>query len=78
LGLRLSDCFLAPLRYPHITWTSCTAHCCDLALEDICKIDFFKDLVKETKDVVQFITNHHATNAIFRALADKMLLKPGY
>jgi hypothetical protein len=54
-------------EYPHITWSPCAAHVCDLALEDIFKLDFFKELHTATKGFVAFITNHHHTLAAWRA-----------
>jgi Protein of unknown function (DUF 659) len=42
-------------RWPHITWSPCAAHVCDLAIEDIFKLDLFKSLLQETKDFITFI-----------------------
>jgi hypothetical protein len=41
--------------YPHITWSPCVAHICDLALEDIFKLDYFKRPHIETKEYITFI-----------------------
>jgi Protein of unknown function (DUF 659) len=41
--------------YPHITWSPCVAHVCDLALEDIFKLDYFKLGLVETKEFITFI-----------------------
>lgn len=72
-------------RYPHITWSPCVAHVCDLALEDIFSLDDFKDVYTQTKSYVAFITNHHATLAAWRdhavpgddAMSNLQLIKPG-
>jgi hypothetical protein len=42
-------------RYPHITWSPCVAHVCDLALEDIFKLEPFCEVFGVTKDMVTFI-----------------------
>jgi hypothetical protein len=39
---------------------------CDLALEDIFKIDYFKEVHDDTKGFVTFINNHQATLAAWR------------
>ncbi len=54
--------------YPHITWSPCAAHVCDLALEDIFKLDYFQEVHNDTKAFVTFINNHHATLAAWRSL----------
>jgi hypothetical protein len=41
--------------YDHIFWSPCVAHVCDLALEDIFKIDEFQDIYTSTKEYVIFI-----------------------
>jgi DNA-directed RNA polymerase subunit K/omega len=41
-------------------------HICDLALEDIFGLDYFKSIYNETKEYVAFYTNHHATLAAWR------------
>lgn len=55
--------------YPHITWSPCAAHVCDLALEDIFKLDYFREVYDNTKAFVTFINNHQATLAAWRRLA---------
>jgi selenocysteine lyase/cysteine desulfurase len=64
-------------QFPHITWTPCTAHCLDLLLEDIGKLPWAKDLLREGKDIVQFVMNHHKSLAIFRQHSTLELLRPG-
>jgi hypothetical protein len=57
---------LVELQYPHITWSPRAAHVCDLALEDIFGLDYFKSIYSEIKEYVAFYTNHHATLAAWR------------
>lgn len=74
---------LIEATYPHITWSPCVAHVCDLALEDIFKLDYFKEVHTNTKAYVTFINNHHHTLSAWRqhqAAAGGsvlQLLKPG-
>jgi hypothetical protein len=67
---------LVVARFPHITWTPCTAHCLDLLLEDIGSLAWAKDTIKEAKSLVHFLTNHHKSLAIFRTHSELELLKP--
>jgi hypothetical protein len=67
---------LVAARFPHITWTPCTAHCLDLLLEDIGSLAWAKDTLKEAKGLVHFLTNHHKSLAIFRTHSELELLKP--
>lgn len=69
-------------RYPHITFTRCTAHTLDLMLEDICKLPWAKRIRDEAMAIVHFITNHHKSLALYRAQSkrhsgDLQLKKPG-
>lgn len=65
------------VRYPHITWSGCAAHTCDLALEDIFKLEYFKQIYTSIKEMVQFINNHQHTQAAWRNISNRALLKPG-
>lgn len=67
---------LVSAHFPHITWTPCTAHCLDLLLEDIGSMVWAKDTIREAKDLVHFLTNHHKSLAIYREHAELELLKP--
>ncbi|GAQ80551.1 hypothetical protein KFL_000560400 [Klebsormidium nitens] len=64
-------------RVPHVTWTPCTGHCLDLALEDIGDLDWAKDVVRQGKEVVHFITNHHKSQHIYRVHAVAAVGSPG-
>jgi DNA-directed RNA polymerase subunit K/omega len=67
-----------PHRYPHITWSPCAAHACDLALEDIIKLSYFAEVNSAFRAAITFINNHHATRAAWRELSpNKILLRPG-
>lgn len=52
--------------YAHITWSPCVAHVCDLALEAIFQLPYFKEVHASTKGYVTFINNHHHTLAAWR------------
>lgn len=56
-------------RFPHITFTPCTAHCLDLLLEDIGKLAWVSPTVKSAKALVHYVTNHHLPLAEFRCTA---------
>lgn len=74
---------LIEAQYPHITWSPCVAHVCDLALEGIFALSYFKEVHSNTKGFVGFINNHHHTLAAWRqhqANAEGsvlQLIKPG-
>ena len=62
--------------FPHITCSPCAAHCLDLLLEDLSKIEWIKKQFKEGREIVHFVTCHHKSLAIFRKHSDLQLLKP--
>jgi len=62
--------------FPHITCGPCTAHCLDLLLEDVAKIDWIQKNFKEGRQIVHFITSHHKSLALFRQHCNLQLLKP--
>ena len=69
-------------RFSHLTWTPCAPHCLDLALEDIGKLAWVKEVVANANNIVQFITAHHLSLAFFRAKSESscrglQLLRPG-
>ena len=67
---------LVSKTYPAIVCSPCSAHCLDLLLEDIGKLSWVADIVKQGHDVVKFITNHHASLAVFREHSQLELAKP--
>lgn len=74
---------LIEAQYPHITWSPCVAHVCDLALEGIFALSYFKEVHSNTKGFVGFINNHHHTLAAWRQHQENaegsvlQLIKPG-
>jgi hypothetical protein len=42
-------------KWPHIKWAPCAAHTCDLFLEDVFKMDPFKNIYEQTKLYITFI-----------------------
>jgi len=64
-------------RYPSIFWTPCAAHCLDLMLEDIGKIDFVKEIVESSKRIKKFIYNHGSVLHLMRTFTNnKELVRP--
>jgi hypothetical protein len=45
-------------KYPKLYWTPCAAHCLDLMLEDIAKIERFKGWIVKAKRVTTFVYRH--------------------
>ncbi|XP_051118113.1 uncharacterized protein LOC127242576 [Andrographis paniculata] len=45
-------------RIPGLFWTPCAAHCIDLMLEDIGKMNEFKPYIQKARDVTTFIYRH--------------------
>ncbi|RWR90997.1 hypothetical protein CKAN_02013200 [Cinnamomum micranthum f. kanehirae] len=45
-------------KMPHIVWVSCAAHCIDLILDDIGKLDDVHKTIDEGKIVTGLIYNH--------------------
>lgn len=64
-------------RCPWVTVSPCEAHVSDLELEDICKLPYFKCIVKEMTDVRKFVRNHQYVHAPFKESAKKLLVVPG-
>lgn len=64
-------------EFPHIICAWCTAHVMDLLLEDIGKMEFFKEIWAQGKSVVIWIRGHQAFAAKFSKMASKSLLLPG-
>eukprot|EP00253_Pinus_taeda_P008141 PITA_08141 len=45
-------------KHPTIWWSPCAAHCLDLMLEDIGKIEWVKKCVEDAKSITRYIYNH--------------------
>ena len=53
-------------RFDHIFWTPCIVHNLNLILEEMDnKVPWIKELTRQGKEIVKFITNHHQSQAIF-------------
>ena len=64
-------------RYPTLLWTPCVAHCLDLILEDLGKIDWIKDIIDSTRSIKKLIYNHAAVLTLMRRFTgDKELVHP--
>lgn len=64
-------------EFPWVTWTGCGTHGLDLFLEDVEELEWAKELIKEARELVKFVNNHHKSVAIFRDHSDLELLRPG-
>jgi hypothetical protein len=45
-------------KYPTIFWTLCFVHCIDLILEDIGKLEWVQDILRECKRITKYVYNH--------------------
>ena len=74
---------LVQFKHPHIFWTPCAAHCMDLLLEDIGKMEFAVRPIKMGRNIVNYIRNHQWSLALIRSKShskhgsNKELLNPG-
>ena len=64
-------------RFPGLFTLHCTAHALDLALERICELHYFSEPIAVGKKIIQIMTNHHFTSALFKTHSKLFLLKPG-
>ena len=53
-------------KHPTIWWTPCAAHCLDLMLEDIRKIEWVKKCVEHAKSISKYIYNHSWVLSLMR------------
>jgi hypothetical protein len=69
---------LLEATFPRLTHTSCAAHCIDLFMEDVGKLEAVQGIVADGKAILKCITLHHATRDIFKTHSPNLtLLKPG-
>eukprot|EP00253_Pinus_taeda_P030084 PITA_30084 len=62
--------------YDHIFWTPCIVHNLNLILEEIDnKVSWIKELTGDAREIIEFITNHNESQAIFREYSKLELLK---
>jgi hypothetical protein len=63
-------------RYNHIFWTPCIVHNLNLILEEIeSKTEWIKEVTRQAREIIKFITNHHQYQAIYREHSKLELLK---
>jgi len=53
-------------KYSTIFWTPCAAHCIDLMLEDIGKVEWVKNTVEHGKCITKYIYNHSWVLSLMR------------
>jgi hypothetical protein len=53
-------------KHRTIWWTPCAAHCLDLMLEDIGKIEWVKNTVEQGKIITRYIYNHTWISTLMR------------
>jgi len=63
-------------KYPTIFWTPCAAHCIDLMLEDIGKLEWVQNVVQECKHITKYIYNHAWVLSLMRQFTDGELSRP--
>jgi len=64
-------------RYPTLYWTPCAAHCIDLVLEDMGKIDWIKETIDSARSITKYIYNHASVLALMRQFTNnKELVRP--
>lgn len=66
---------LLKVEFPHITTTVCTAHVVDLAFEDVGKVEWVRELVREGHAVVNYVLGHEKPQAVFRKYSEHQLIK---
>ena len=64
-------------RYQTLFWTPCAAHCIDLMMADISKLDIVKKVVKKDQSLTKFLYNHHWVHGLMRKFIDGEILRPG-
>jgi hypothetical protein len=54
-------------RYNHIFWTPCIVHNLNLILEEIeAKTSWTKEVTRQAREIIKFITNHHQSQEIYQ------------
>jgi hypothetical protein len=52
-------------KYPHINTYGCVAHGLNLLIKDIINLDSFKEIIEDSKEVINTIRRGYITKAIF-------------
>ena len=69
---------LFELRHPTIFLSSCSAHCIDLMLEDIGKLEWIQVVVEKAKSITKYVYNHTTVLSTLRIYTEgKELIHPG-
>eukprot|EP00253_Pinus_taeda_P032930 PITA_32930 len=64
-------------KYKTIFWTPCAAHCIDLMLEDIGKVEWVKNIIEHAKCITKYIYNHSWVLSLMRKhTGGKELVRP--
>ncbi|XP_078148592.1 uncharacterized protein LOC144544048 [Carex rostrata] len=75
-NMKAAELFMA--KYPRIYWTSCAAHSIDLMLESISKQKEISDVIRDTKEVANFIYSHHQVLSLMRGHTENRdIVRPG-
>jgi hypothetical protein len=62
--------------YPTLFWTPCAAHCLDLMLEDMGKLDWISETIDSRRSITKFIYNHASVLSMMRQFThDKELMR---
>ena len=65
-------------KHRSIIWVRCTAHCIDLMLEDIGKLEDVRDTIDEGKMITSLIYNHQFMTDLLRVMNEgREILRPG-
>ena len=64
-------------KYRTIFWTPCVAHCIDLMLENIGKIDWIKNTIEHAKSITKYIYNYSwILNLMRKHTGGKEIIRP--
>lgn len=63
-------------EFPTIVWTPCAAHCLDLMMEDIGKIDWISEVMADARLIVKFFRKKSKPLSIFRSYSELELVRP--
>ena len=64
-------------RHLTIFWSPCAAHCLDLMLKDIGKLEWVKPCVERAKNICKYIYNHaFVLNTMRKYRGDRYLAQP--
>ncbi|XP_073309172.1 uncharacterized protein [Primulina huaijiensis] len=66
------------MERPHLFWSPCAAHCLDLILEDVGKMEKVKKCIEKAKQITSFIYNSDKLVNLMKTFTnDRELLRPG-